>query len=406
MTSQKVQIIFLVCLLIAAGQISISLYLPSLPAIAEALGGDPRMSQLTLALFLLGFASSQLVYGPLSDVLGRQKLILIGLAIFIVGSAVCALSTKMEGLFIGRLIQGLGIGAGSVLARAVLRDVFTGPQFSKAMSYVAVSIALMPFLGPVIGGYIQDWVGWRGNFAGLLILGSVTLLLQWRFLPETNPVKREQRAQISARNILRDFAWFLKNRNYMAYAACAILGFGCMIALMSSIPFFYQEYLGLSATTHGWLSGAKALAFLIGAGLSGRLASYRGVQFPVGLGLSFLLAGSAVFCMVAIFMDLSIFAILLPGMIMMLGVGMLFPNALAGALMPFPEKAGTAAALLGFLQMLISGAVSAVVAILPEVTLFPVAIVLLVMSLFAYTIFFRFVPTLKLESITTSRFDP
>ena len=187
MHSRPGLVIALVSALIAIGQVATSIYLPSMPAMTEALHTDGATMQLTLTAYLLGFALSQLVYGPLSDRYGRRPALFAGLVLYVAASAACALAGTIDELIVARLFQAMGACAGPVVGRAVVRDLYDGERAAKALGYVGFVLAVSPAFAPVLGAHLHGWFGWRANFIFVALFGAVIGVLMWRKLGETHP---------------------------------------------------------------------------------------------------------------------------------------------------------------------------------------------------------------------------
>lgn len=255
-------------LMTALGPLSTDLYLPSLPAIAQAFGTGPSRVQLTLSAFLIGFAAGQIVYGPLSDRLGRKPVLLAGLGLFLLGSAACALAPTVEALIAARAVQALGAAGPIVLARAMVRDLYEGPRAGRELSRMGTIMGLVPALAPVLGGLIEIAAGWRYAFLAMLFYGMALLAhVAWR-LPET--LARRDPSPLTPGAILAGFSGLMRVASYRAHVAIAALAYGGLFAFISASSFVLQGVYGLSE-----LAFAAAFALMVAGYIAGTLLASR-----------------------------------------------------------------------------------------------------------------------------------
>jgi DHA1 family bicyclomycin/chloramphenicol resistance-like MFS transporter len=347
----------------AIGQFATNIYLPALPAISADMMASPSQAQLTLTAFLAAFALTQLVYGPLSDRFGRRIILIVGLTIFIGGSALCALSTDINSLILGRILQAIGGGGCTVAARAVIRDSFDGPALQKVMALVAVLFALVPALSPMFGALLLDFHGWRVIFTVTGGAGAIVAVLMVTRLPETLAHRLER---LDFAELVKGYREVLSNREFNRYAFPMALTFSAMFAFFGGSPYTFIEHLGVTETEYGLYPPLASSGFVIGGLLVRRLAGRIGVQGICALGLCIVttacLIGLFGFHFVAASKYTFVFAIV----IFVTGMGVFLPMSMASALQLFPERAGTASAVLGFLQMGGAGLGSAFVAAFQE----------------------------------------
>src|SRR5215468_12246592 len=209
--------------LVALGPISTDLYLPSLPSLARYFAVGVDDIQLTLSVFLVGLATAQLVYGPLSDRFGRRPVLLVGLAIYVVASIVCMLSPSVPVLVVARFVQAVGACVGPVLGRAIVRDVHGREGAARVLAYMSAAMALAPAIGPILGGFLEEWFGWRANFLALVCYGILGAAITWQILPETNKLPDLEAARLD--RILRGYQGFLGHRRYVGYVLCCAFAY-------------------------------------------------------------------------------------------------------------------------------------------------------------------------------------
>ncbi len=343
-------LLFMVLLtgVVAMGPMSTDLYLPSLPLLTTALATDVATVQLTLSVFLAGFAAGQLVYGPLSDRFGRRPVLLAGIAVFVVASVACVTATSIEGLIAARFAQALGACAGPVLGRAVVRDVFGREGAARMLAYLGAAMALAPAIGPMIGGYLTVWSGWRANFVLLTAYGVFAFAGVWFLLAETNPhIGRTT----GAARMLRNYIGFLAHREYVGFLLCMALNYAGLFAFISGSSFVFIEVLDLSPDLFGFCFAGAVSGFIVGAVISGRLVRRLGIRRTVRYGAAITAASGLSMAVLVLAGIESVWSILGPMIWYLFGTAFVLPISMAGALGPFPDKAGAASALLGFTQM-------------------------------------------------------
>ncbi len=339
----------LLAALVALGPLSTDFYLPALPAIGRAFAADMATTQLTLSVFLAGFAVGQLVYGPLSDRFGRRPLILAGIGLYLVASVACALAPSVEALIAWRFVQAVGACAGPVLARAVVRDVHAPAAAARVLAYIAMAMALAPALGPILGGLMTVWFGWRSTFWALVAVAAVLLVAVLGRLDETN--HRRDPTAIRPRRILANYRRLLGHRRYLGYVGVVAAAYSGIFAFISGSSFLLIDTLGLSPDRFGLCFGAIVVGYMVGSLLSGRLSVRLGIDRMIAWGAATALAGGGVMLILALALPPGVFVTIGPFFVFMIGAGLILPNGMAGAVGPFPEMAGAASSLLGFCQM-------------------------------------------------------
>ena len=357
--------------LVALGPMSTDLYLPSLPGLLRHFDADIAEVQLTLSVFLVGLAVGQLVYGPLSDRFGRRPVLLAGLILYVVASVICALAPSVPTLIAARLLQAIGACAGPVVCRAVVRDVHGREGAARILSYMGAAMALAPALGPILGGFVEAWLGWRANFAILCIYGAVGLALTAAILPETAPHRGESGGGLDA--ALRGYLGLLGQRVYIGFVLCCALAYGGIFCFISGSSFVFVDIIGLAPQLYGVCFGAIVLGYILGTLVGGRLTRRIGVERLVRTGGLISAVGGLALLLSVWTTGASVAGILLPTVIYMVGTGLVLPNAMAGAIGPFPRMAGTAAALLGFVQMGLAAAGGVAIGHLANGTAIPMA---------------------------------
>jgi DHA1 family bicyclomycin/chloramphenicol resistance-like MFS transporter len=336
-------------LLTGLGPVSTDMYLPSLPDIGRTFTASTASVQLTLSMFLLGFSAGQIFYGPISDKYGRKPVLLVGLGLFVAASALCASAVSIEMLIVARFLQALGASGPIVLARAIVRDLYEGPRAGRELSRMATIMGLVPAIAPTFGGLIHEFAGWRANFLTTLLIGLIAAGMVSLALPETLRSKSDK--PLSPLGVLRGFRSLLAHRGYASYLVLAMLTFGGLFAFISGSSFVLQDHYGLSEFVFGLAFGTCVTGFITGAVIAARLAPRLGLDRLIGIGTVCLAAGGLIMLAAVLFGPEHPASVVVPMMLYMFGVAFVMPQAMAGALTPFPDRAGAAASLLGFVQM-------------------------------------------------------
>jgi DHA1 family bicyclomycin/chloramphenicol resistance-like MFS transporter len=348
--------------LVALGPLTIDMYLPALPTIVRDLGTTDAAAQLTLTGTLVGLALGQLLVGPLSDTFGRRRPMLVGVAVHVVASLLCLIAPNVGVLGSLRVLQGVGAAAASVVAMAIVRDLFVGRAAATLFSRLMLVLGVAPVLAPTIGGEVLRFTSWRGVFAVLAVLAVVLIVVAARAVPETLPVER--RSPLGLPQTLRTYGGLLRDREFVGLVLVAGLAMAGLFGYVAGSSFVFQDEFGLSEQQFGFVFGAGAI-FLIGAtqlnaALLSRVEPRVILPFALGLGT---VAGVVLVVLASAGVG-GIVGVVAPLWTALFALGLVMPNAPALALARHGESAGTAAALLGAVQMGVGAVVSPVVGIL------------------------------------------
>ena len=342
--------------LTAFGPLSIDMYLPALPQLTRELGATAAQAQLTLTAVLLGLAFGQLVAGPVSDAVGRRKPLMAGLVLYIAATVLCALTESIHWLAVFRALQGFGAAAGMVIARASVRDLYSGSEAARFFSSLMLVVGLAPILAPVIGGQVLALTTWRGVFVVLTAFGVLLMLIAALALPETKPPQWRQPARLGA--TFRTFGMLLAKPSFLGNALAAGLAMAAMFAYVSGSSFVLQNIYGLSPQSYAIVFGLNAIG-LVGAGqvnarLVGRVASEARLLLTALSAAS--VAGAVL--VVATLLGLPLPVLLAALFVMIASLGFVMPNTTTLALADHREVSGSASALLGVTQFVV-GALAA-----------------------------------------------
>lgn len=368
--------------LVAFGPLSTDMYLPALPGMTEDLGSNVAQVQLTLSLFMAGFAVAQLAVGPLSDRFGRRPVLLGGLSLYVAASLACMAAPSVEALIAARFVQALGACTGSVLGRAVVRDLHEPDQAARLLSYMGAAMALAPMLAPLLGGFMVVWWGWRSVFGVLVGFGLLLAFLVGRLLPETNA--HPDPLAMRPGRMLTNYATLLRHRLYRGHLLTVSATFGGLFAFISGSSFVLIGDFGMEPQGYGLAFGIVVAAYAAGSFSSGRLVRRFGGARLIPAGCLAQVSGAAAMLVLAEMGIAHPVAVVAPMMVYMVGAGLTLPNALAGAIGPFPRMAGAAAALVGFVQMTTASLAGIAVGHLHDGTALPMAGVIAAMGAGAF----------------------
>jgi MFS transporter, DHA1 family, multidrug resistance protein len=341
-------LVLFLTLLAALGMLATNMYLASLPSLGRDLAATPAEIQLTLTVFLASFALGQLVIGPLSDRYGRRPLLFAGLAIYTLASALCAIAADLESMLAFRALQAVGACTGTVLARAVARDLFHGDELTRSLGFITTFVAAAPGFSPLIGGLIESFLGWRFTFALLAVIGLFAAIIVWRAIPETNHAPA---ANFSFAESFATYFSFLRDRRFLVPVAVTALSMAGLFAFFASSPTIFIGEFGVPPALFGLIPCFTVFAVFAGGLSAPRLAKRWPGPIPMAAGLLFMLAGSFAMLAFALSGQTDIVRVLATLVVFLFGMGIVNPLATVAALRPFPERAGAASALIGFFQM-------------------------------------------------------
>ncbi len=374
--------------LTALPPLSMDMYLPALPEVTGALNAPAATVQLTLTACLAGMALGQLVVGPMSDKWGRRRPLLIGMIVYVLATAVCALAPTAETLIGFRLLQGLAGAAGIVIARAVVRDLYDGVEMARFFSTLMLISGVAPIIAPLIGGQILRITDWRGVFHVLTVIGILLTLVVWRFLGETLPPERRHEGGVG--QALRTMKGLLADRVFAGYMLTGGLAFAALFAYISASPFVVQEIYGASPQTFSLLFGLNSIGLVAVGQVNGKLLVGRvSLDKALGWGLGIILVSSLALLLMTsgVFGKVGLVPIAAGLFVLMSAMGLAMPNTNAQALMRTPHAAGSASALLGTTSFLIGAVASPLVGIAGEHTAVPMAVVQLTCAVLAVACF-------------------
>lgn len=345
-------IVLVLSLLLGLQPITTDLYLPALPTITQGFGAAMPQAQLTLTALLLAFGLSQLVWGPLSDRFGRRPVLLGGTLLYVLASVGSALVMSMEQLIALRTLQGVAMGAGVMCARAVVRDLYAPTEGARIMSKGLTGLGVIACASAPVGGLLAEYFGWRVALLALAVFGALTLtVVALRF--EETLAQKNPRA-LEPLSLLRTWGQIVRHPTFWAYTLLATTSYAGLFTFLAAGSFVFIGVLGLSKPAYGLAMLTMSLSYIVGTFICRRLLPRFGVRRTVAIaGVATLTAGTAMGVMALMGVQ-SVAAIMVPFYLFMLGHGVHQPCGQSGSVGPFPQAAGAASALSGFLMMVMA----------------------------------------------------
>ena len=348
----------LLALLGMLGPFSIDTYLPAFSGIASALGATPVEMQQTLSAYLFGFAFMNLFHGALSDSFGRRPVVLWGIAVFTLASAGCALSQTIGQLVFFRALQGLSTGAGIVVSRAVIRDMFPPAQAQKVMSQVTIYFGVAPAIAPIVGGWLLVHAGWHSIFWFLTLVGVALWLANYRLLPET--LHAEHKQPFNVRHLMRGYWELGASARFVLLALASGVPFNGMFLYVLGAPAFLGDHLGLAPTEFFWFFLLTISGIMSGAWLSGRLAGKIAPKRQIRHGFVIMLLTSVLNLLANLFFPAHASWALLPIAVFAFGWALMVPVVTLLVLDLYPARRGMASSLQAFVGSVANGTVAGV----------------------------------------------
>ena len=350
----------LLALVTAIAPAALHVLVPAFPLLATDFDAAPAGVQLVLILFLIGIATGQLVYGPVSDRFGRRPVLIAGLALFLVGTVLCGVAWSLPTLIVGRTLQALGGCAGMVLGRAIVRDVYDRERSASALATIMMVMSLAPSLSPAIGAYLAEWGGWRADFVLLGMVGAGILIVIALKLEETHTP-----APVNLVGMIGSFILLLRSPAFLSVACATAFSSASWFTFLASAPYLLAELLHEPPSTYGLMILVPMAGYILGNAAVVRLSALLGSVRLFILGLALSLASGvmlALWCLGG----LTPWALFVPMAISSVGNGMSQPPGVAAGLSVYPRIAGAASGLLGFTQMTIAALGTLLLGLLPR----------------------------------------
>ena len=343
---------FALSLLLGLQPITTDVYLPALPMLTAALGASMGAAQLTMSALMLAFGVAQLFWGPVADRVGRRPVLICGLLLHTAASVGGALASSIEALIVWRMLQGAAMAAAVVCARAIVRDLYEPAEGAQVMALALTGLGVIALLGPLAGGAAAGSWGWRGTLALVAVAGAMTLAFVAARLPETAPRLNPQATQFGP--LLRSWREIGRHRVFLAWALLVACSYGGLFTVLAASSFVYIDVLGLTPAAYGLAMAIGSLAYLASTLVCRRWIARLGMAATVKRGGWLTLAAGVTAAMLAAMGVQTVWAVLLPQCLFLLGHGLHQPCGQAGVVAPFPRAAGTASALAGFMLALVA----------------------------------------------------
>jgi MFS transporter, DHA1 family, multidrug resistance protein len=349
------RVLVLLVAMTAIGPMALNILTPAVPGLVTTFGTDAAAVQLTLSLYLLGLAASQLVMGPLSDRFGRRPVVLAGLTLAAVSSVAALAATSIEALIVARIVQAIGASTGVVVGRAIIRDLYDRDRAAAMIGWVTTATVVAPMLAPMIGGFLDTVLGWEAIFAFVALVSAATLIGAVLALPETQAVALSG----GLVRFLAEARLLIATRQFCGYALCVAANSAMFFVYVGGAPHVVVTMMGQSSAVYGVWFALASLGYMAGNFIAAKRSAVVGVERMIWWGTLVALGAAAIECVLVLAWPGGGPAIIfVPQIIISIGSGFLMPNALAGAVSVRPQAAGTASGFTGFLQMGL-GAVSA-----------------------------------------------
>lgn len=382
---KKIPSLLMIIFLVGFPQISETIYTPALPNIAHSLMTSSHLVEWTLSIYFIGFAAGVTFWGRVSDHIGRRKSMLYGIIVYCIGCLLCLISPSIYWLLASRLLQAFGASVGSVVTQTIIRDIFQGTERNKVFSVIAIALSAAPAIGPILGGYLVEWVNWRANFILLLFMGIVLLIANFITLAETHP-------SLNKGVVVTKFSAVIKTlmRDKRVWACTFLVGAfnGIYFSYFAEGPFILINLLHFSPSQYGWFGIAIAMGSIVGGKISHKLNEHFSPEVIVFIGgivtlLSIMGLNAAILTgYVTPLVKLSgIVGIVLPMSIFAVGMSLVLPNVLSVVLAPYREIAGTAGSIFGLSYYILIAGMTFIMGFLHNGTFFPMPLYFLTLAI-------------------------
>lgn len=334
--------------LVAIGPISMALYTPAMPALVAVFGTHEAAIKLTLTAYFAGFAVAQLICGPLSDAFGRKRATLAFLSLYLASSFLATFAPTVEFMVAARTLQGVGAAVGISVSRAIVRDQFTGQASARIMNTIAMMLALGPAVSPTIGGFVLELFSWREVFWCMVIYGAVLMVCVAAFQVETNP--NPGLHHLNPGQLVTNYTTLLRDPRFLAPSILIGCGLGGLYALANVLPFVLMNNVGLSPSQFGMAMIIQSGSFIVGTIVTGRLLKVVEARRLVPVGMMLWVVSSTLMCVLTLTMEPTVATVMGPVALFVFALAFVLPASFTDSMAPFPNIAGAASAMTGFMQ--------------------------------------------------------
>jgi len=369
-------LLLLICLFSSAGQLAIDIYVPALPAMARYFGMSPQAIQTSVSGYMAAYALGQLMFGPIADAYGRKRVLAFGLIVYTIGCTLSLVAPNLETFILARCLQGFGIAATNLLAKAIITDSFSGQTLIHAYTYMAIAWGLAPIIAPVIGAHLQTWFGWKSCLVFLLVYSLLMWAILWRYR-ETLPSP----VRLEPRTLIKNTAMVLSSPVFQSCFLAQGLCYSILLVFNIVGPFMVQNTLHKEPTYFGYLALAIGLMYFLG-GLSNRLHGPRlpNPETRLRWGARAMVLASIVMLVLAATIGLRVWTLAAPVLFMGLCAGAMYPTLMAKGNSLFPHIAGLTAAILGCALLLVSSAMMGLAGFVSVHVLLPLAVFFVILA--------------------------
>ena len=394
-------VVFILALLNTLESLSIDLYLPAFPSMAKIFNTDIGHIQISISVFFAGFAFGQLLWGPLSDKKGRKPMLYCGLLLFIIGATAIYFTSDIYVLWAMRFLQAFGGSAGIVIGRAIIIDLYDKQKSVTIFSQQSQISGIAPIVAPLLGSVFLKFWGWNSSFAFLCVMGLITFFMVYKYVPETNSrISLPDDELVNEKGLKDQLKMIISNRDFINSTMVGSIAFASLIIYISNAPFLFMEIHGFSSSTFSFIFAFNSLALITAAYITPKLIkriSNSALLFTATIVLLVVCSLHILIAAENVSVALEIAMLYLS----LLAIGILFPITSAHALSPFKEGRGTAAALLGFMQLMVTFLMSALLGFLEADSIIPMVVTRSAMALIAVWFGYRIFKTQKRESLPT-----
>jgi DHA1 family bicyclomycin/chloramphenicol resistance-like MFS transporter len=368
--------------------VAVDTFLPAMPAIAKAMEIDPGTLGITLGIFTVGTGFGQIIFGPISDRFGRKPVIIFGLSLYVLAALIASYAVNIEELALIRFIQGIGAASGRIIGGAVVRDLYDKEKAARLLSNIWMVSSMMPILNPFIGSALVYYFNWNSVFIFMAIFAGIMVLLIIFYFKETS--KHKNPHALDPDQLFQNFSQILNNRTFIAYTLIGSVTMSSLYGFLAASSDLLISQLNQNPSTFAWQFAIVGVGSLIGYFISGQLSLKFGINLVIKIGILITAMSSFTFFILSLNGVFTAMAIILPFALQRIGEAMISAQSMAGAITPFPERAGSASSLFGFFRQMTGATVAILVGYFSDGTSVPMAIAFLFAGITPVSIYIYF----------------